>query len=141
MVEIVGRYALDRDRFFLGDQAFLDEIAGDADGRETVPLGVAGLQHPDLVLLDRELNVLHILVVLFERYADVNCCLYASGMSLPSVSSIRLGVRIPATTSSHLRVDQIVAVVTGLPSEPSRVSATPVRTIIAKVTETPSTER
>ena len=35
------------------------------------PLAVAGLQHVQLALLDRELEVLHVLVVLLEHVLDL----------------------------------------------------------------------
>ena len=38
---------------FLGDQAFVDQVDGDPHGGKAGPLGVAGLQHPDLAALDR----------------------------------------------------------------------------------------
>ena len=44
----------------LRDQPFVDQVDGDAHGGEAGPLGVAGLQHPDLAALDRELDVLHV---------------------------------------------------------------------------------
>ena len=40
-----------------------------ADGRGA--LGVTGLEHPELAALDRELDILHVLVVLLEQLADV----------------------------------------------------------------------
>ena len=58
------------DRGLLVDQLLLDHVAGDLQAAAAGPLAVAGLQHEQLALLDRELDVLHVLVVLFEHVLD-----------------------------------------------------------------------
>ena len=51
----------------LVDQLLLDHVAGDLHRRGAGPLAVAGLQHVQRAVLDRELDVLHVAVVLLER--------------------------------------------------------------------------
>ena len=71
MQQLVERGGIDpRHRFLLGDQAFIGELDGDAQRRFGGALAAAGLQHPQLALLDRELHVLHVAVVLFEQRVD-----------------------------------------------------------------------
>ena len=57
--------------FFLRDQAFLHHLDRDANRRRTGALTVARLQHVELVVFDGELEVLHVLVVLFKPLRDV----------------------------------------------------------------------
>ena len=61
LIEVVGRNALGAQRILFADQAFVDQVDGDAHGGETGALGVARLQHPDFAALDGELDVLHVL--------------------------------------------------------------------------------
>ena len=46
-------------------------VDGDADGRGTRALAIAGLQHVELAFLNGELEILHVLVVLFEIGRDL----------------------------------------------------------------------
>ena len=81
LVELVGRDA--HDRRLPVDQLLLDHLDGDADGGDAGPLAVAGLEHEDLAVLDRELEVLHVLEMLLEDLrgcAPAPCS--ASGMLL-----------------------------------------------------------
>ena len=57
-------------RRLLGDQLFLHHVACDFDGRGPGPLARPRLQHIQLAPLNRELDVLHILVVRFELVLD-----------------------------------------------------------------------
>ncbi len=43
-----------------------DQVGGDDDGRVAGALAVTGLEHEELLVLDGELEVLHVLVVLLE---------------------------------------------------------------------------
>ena len=52
---------------FAGDQAFLDHFDGDAQGGGGGTLAHAGLEHPELALLDGELDIAHIAVMVLER--------------------------------------------------------------------------
>ena len=52
---------------FAGDQAFLDHFDGDAQGGGGGALAHAGLEHPELALLDGELDIAHIAVMILER--------------------------------------------------------------------------
>jgi len=61
-----------RDRLLLRDQALMHHLHGDADRRRTGALARTALQHEQLVVLDRELDVLHIVIVLFEPIAGVD---------------------------------------------------------------------
>ena len=49
----------------------LDHVDGDLDGGEGGALADAALEHVQLALLDGELDVLHVVVVLLERLADL----------------------------------------------------------------------
>ena len=60
------------ERLFLGDDALSDEVSGDPDGRRPGPLAGPGLEHVQGAVLDRELDVLHLLVVRLELLADAH---------------------------------------------------------------------
>ena len=64
LVDLGGLDALDR--LVLGDEGFRDHVDGDLDGRLGGALRGARLQHPELALLDGELEVLDVAVVLLE---------------------------------------------------------------------------
>ena len=49
-----------------GDQALLDHFDGDAQGSGGSALAHAGLEHPELALLDGELDIAHIAVMILE---------------------------------------------------------------------------
>src|SRR5258707_1132942 len=59
------------DAGLLVDQLLLDHLNGDPHGRLRRALAVAGLQHVQLALLDRELEILHVLVPRLEQLLDV----------------------------------------------------------------------
>lgn len=50
-----------------GDQTLLGHLDGDAQGGGGSSLAHAGLEHPELALLDGELNVAHVAIVILER--------------------------------------------------------------------------
>ena len=52
---------------FAGDQAFLDHFDGDAQGGGGSAFTHACLEHPELALLDGELDIAHIAVMVLER--------------------------------------------------------------------------
>ena len=52
------------------DHALVHKIAGNLQGRLCRTLSVAGLQHVQMLVLDRELHVLHILVMVLKGPAD-----------------------------------------------------------------------
>ena len=58
------------ERFLLGDHALVDEVARDLDRRGSRALAVTGLEHVEVLVLDRELHVLHVAVMRFEGMAD-----------------------------------------------------------------------
>ena len=58
------------DRLVLGDQALASQIHRDLQRGLGGALPVAGLQHVEPALLDRELDVLHVAIVLFELLDD-----------------------------------------------------------------------
>ena len=65
--EVVDLVWLDaHDGLFLGDEALLDHVDGDAHGGQAGALAIAGLQHVERAVLDGELEVLHVAVVLFH---------------------------------------------------------------------------
>ncbi len=55
----------------LGDDALVDEVDGDAEGGLGGALADPGLQHPQVALLDGELDVAHVAVVALEARHDV----------------------------------------------------------------------
>ncbi len=58
--------------FICVDQAFIDHIAGNFQGRLCRPLAVSCLQHEELSVFDGELHVLHVLVMVFQSGADIH---------------------------------------------------------------------
>ncbi len=71
MQQLIQRSRIDpHHRVLLRDQAFIGELDRDAQRRFRGALAAAGLQHPQLALLDRELHVLHVAVVLLEQRVD-----------------------------------------------------------------------
>ena len=69
--ELVERLRIDaQDRFFLGDQLLFDHVAGNLHGRLGGALAATGLQHVKRTVLDRELDILHIAVVLLKPHAN-----------------------------------------------------------------------
>lgn len=66
-----------------GDQALLDHLDGDAQRGSSGTLAYAGLEHPELALLDGELDIAHIAIVILERQEDtlelLTCGLEARG--------------------------------------------------------------
>ncbi len=69
--QLVQRSRIDpRHRVLAGDQALIGKLDRDAQRRLGGALTAAGLQHPKLALLDRELHVLHVAVVLLEQRVD-----------------------------------------------------------------------
>ena len=70
--QLVERLRLDlHDRFLLREQPLFAHVDRDLHRGETSPLAVAGLEHVEGVLLDRELEVLHVLVVPLELGRDL----------------------------------------------------------------------
>ncbi len=73
MEQLVERAGLDApDRLFLGDDALGDHVDGDLERRRGGALAGAGLEHEELALLHRELDVLHVAVMRFEPAADLH---------------------------------------------------------------------
>ena len=81
------------------DQPFLDQVGGDHHGGVAGALAAARLQHEQPLVLDGELEVLHVLVVLLEARRDVAQLLVRLRHHLLELR-IGCGVRMPATTSS-----------------------------------------
>ena len=65
-----------------GDEALIHEIAGDLQSGLGGPLAVAGLEHVELLILDGELHVLHVVIVGFQLAADVHELLVGLGDDL-----------------------------------------------------------
>ena len=59
------------DGLLLGAHSLVHEVAGDLERGARRALAVARLEHVELLVLDRELHVLHVAVVLLERRADL----------------------------------------------------------------------
>ena len=69
--QLVERGRIDtRHRFVLSDQALVRQLDRDPQRRPRGALAGARLQHPQLALLDREFEVLHVAVVTLERLID-----------------------------------------------------------------------
>ena len=113
MQQLIERGRIDaRHRLFLVISSSLASSTAIRTAALRGALAGAGLQHPELALLDRELDVLHVAVVLLElRRRCASTRLKASGIavsidglsepaSLRAASVISCGVRMPATTSS-----------------------------------------
>ena len=69
LAELVGGNA--GDRFLPGDQLFLHHLHRDAHGGDAGAFAVAGLEHEELAVFHRELEVLHLAEMLFQRGADI----------------------------------------------------------------------
>jgi len=54
----------------LVDQTFLHHIVSDFDGGLCGAFAVSGLKHPELAVFNGELNILHVLVMLFKARGD-----------------------------------------------------------------------
>jgi hypothetical protein len=71
MQKLIERQWIDaQHRFVLSDQAFVGKLDRDAQRRLGGALAVARLQHPQLALLHREFQVLHVAVVALKRVVD-----------------------------------------------------------------------
>ena len=60
------------DRFRRRQDILLHQVIGDLHGRAPSPLAVAGLQHVQAAPFDRELDVLHVLIVMFQRIGGLH---------------------------------------------------------------------
>ena len=70
--ERVERLRVDlHERLLFGDHTLVDEVARDLDRRGSRALAVAGLEHVEVLVLDRELHVLHVFIVIFQSVADL----------------------------------------------------------------------
>ena len=78
------------------DESLALHIAGDAECGNTCTLAIAGLQHVHLAILNRELKVLHIAEVVFERLADRAKLLIRTGHHL-----CQLAYRLRCTHTGH----------------------------------------
>ena len=120
--QLVQRRRLDpRHRLLLGDHALVGQIDGDLQRRLGGALAVAGLQHPEPALLDRELDVLHVAVVALQPLDDVDELgeddrhgLFHRGGGLAHLLAARLGQRLGRADAGDdvlaLGVDQELAV-------------------------------
>ena len=94
-------------------------------GRLRGALGGARLQHVERALLDRELDVLHLAVVPLEPLDRGDELVVGLGQQLVHARD-RLGVRMPATTSSPWAFCRNSPYSTCSPVEGSRLKQTPV---------------
>ncbi len=97
-----------RDRLGLGQQALLDDVAGKAHRGLRRALGAARLQHVQTAFLDRELRVLHVLVVRLEGAQDVHQRRVRLGHDVAQVGDV-LRVAHARDDVLTLRVDEEVA--------------------------------
>jgi len=71
MQKLVERGGIDaRNRFISGDQLLVGKLDRNPQRGLGGALAVAGLQHPQLALLDGEFQILHVAVMPFERRVD-----------------------------------------------------------------------
>ena len=91
------------------DQALVDELGRDPEGRRRGPFADSGLQHPQLAALDGELDVAQVAVVLLEGAHDLQQLGVAALVDL-----LQVGQRHRVTDPGHhvlaLRVLQVVPV-------------------------------
>ena len=88
LAEAIGGDALDG--VLLGNALLLHHLDGDADGGHAGALAVAGLEDVEAVVLDGELQVLHVAEMVFQRVADLEQLLVADGHFL---AQLRDGLR------------------------------------------------
>ena len=98
--ELRQRLRLDHQhRVLRRDELLADEVGRDHDRRVAGALAAPRLQHVEVLVLDRELEVLDVPVVLLETRRDVAQLLVGLRHHLLELA-IGFGVRMPATTSS-----------------------------------------
>src|SRR5207237_6672537 len=108
--QLVERLGIDEQtRLLWRQQLLVDEVGGDADGGVTGALAAAGLQHEQPLVLDRELEVLHVLVMLLEARRDLAQLLVGLRHHLLELAD-RLRRADPGDDVFALRVDQELAV-------------------------------
>ncbi len=95
LVELRRRHA--HERLVEADQPLRVHLDGHAHGRRAVALARAGLEHPEHALLDRELDVLHVAVVLLQPGAD--------GIELPVGLGVGLLEALEVLVARGLRRD------------------------------------
>ena len=109
LVELVGGHA--HDGLFLGDEAFLLHLDGDAQGGRCGALAGARLQHPQLALLDGELDVAHIAEVVLQHVEDL---LELGAGLFQALDGLQIGDGARVADAGHdvlaLGVHQVVAV-------------------------------
>ena len=91
------------------DEALVDELAGDPEGRLGGPLPHPRLEHPELAVLDGELDVAQVAVVVLERRHDRHELVVRLLVQLLQVGE-RDGVADARDDVLALRVLQVVAV-------------------------------
>ena len=111
---------------FLGDQAFVHLIDGDLHSGDAGALAGAALQDEELALFDGELDVLHVLVVVFELIGDLGELLVDGGILVRELARSAAGCarrppRLRPARSSGIRRRCLFSPVAAL-----RVKATPV---------------
>ena len=109
LVEVVGVDPLHRLLAGELDVAVLGHVDGHPQGRRAGALADAGLEHPELALLDRELGVAHVAVVQLEPVEDVEQLGVDRGELQLQVVEV-LGVADAGHHVLALGVDQEVAV-------------------------------
>ena len=91
------------------DEALVDQLGGDHERGRRRPLADAGLQHPELVALDGELDVAQVAVVRLERDIVVHELVVGALVDVLEVGQ-RHGVADAGDDVLALRVLQVVAV-------------------------------
>ena len=95
--------------FFFGDQALVDHVHGDLDRSRRSPLARAGLEHPQLALLDGEFHILHVVIMVLQQIAKLQKQLVVFGEFLLHFGDLTGGANAGHHVLS-LGVHQILAV-------------------------------
>ena len=108
--ELVAGHA--EEGLVLGEHAVLEQVVGDAEGGLGGALAHPGLEHPQVPLLDGELDVAHVAVVLLEALHVLH-----EGAVARRVEAFEVGEREGVADAGHdvlaLGVGQVVAVLAG----------------------------
>jgi len=83
-------------RFFLGNHALVDQIASDLQSSLSGSLTVTALEHIELLVLNGELHILHVVIVIFQGLADFHELLEGFGELL-----LHLGDGHGGTNAGH----------------------------------------
>ena len=135
MEQRVERIGVDRaQRLLAGQQALFDGVDGEAHGGLRGTLGVPRLEHVEPPVLDRELDVLHVLVLGFERAHDLHQLRVGLGHHLGELRDVTRGAHAGDDVLA-LRVDEEVSARLGSAGDLVAAEGDPSRRLLALVAE------